>query len=200
MHESGDITELLAQAQRGDGAAEGALLQTIYALLRQRAHHMLHGEANPSALRSGTLVHETFAKLFRSGSKVAFQDRVHFYHVAARAMRQVIIDHARKRTASRRGGGRVNLPIDEIDLPQVQGSLSIEELLAVAASCDRLAAAKPFWARVVELHFWGGLSVSEIADIMDISKTTVDNRLKMGKAFLHRDLAGGEPKSATAGR
>jgi RNA polymerase sigma factor (TIGR02999 family) len=188
MHEPADITQLLALARSGDQTAENSLFAVVYAQLRRRAHTMLRGETHASAVSSGTLVHEAFIKLFRSGSSLKVEDRAHFYLVAARAMRQVVIEHARKRTASKRGGG--DIPVDEMDFPSGPLPLSIEDVIAVSEVCERLAVSKPALGQVVELHFFGGLRIVEMAEILGVSEVTIGNRLTLAKAFLHREMTG----------
>lgn len=184
-----DITQLLVQSRNGDPLAENDLFQLVYAQLRRRAHALLHGDGQSSALSSGTLVHEAFTKLFRGGSSVEWQDRAHFYSVAANAMKQVIIEHARRNVAVKRGDGKVPVQFDELSIAgQDAGSLKIEDVIAVSDACDRLAVIKPLWAQVVELRFFGGLTVVEIVNVLGVSHTTVENRLTAAKAFLRREL------------
>ena len=188
MLESPDLTQLLARVRTGDARAEADLFQFVYSHLRERARRMLSREAPCSTLGSGTLVHDVYLKLFRGGSALNCQDRAHFYLLASRAMRRVIIDQARKRNAHRRGGGIINASLDDLDPPQPQGNLGIEEVIAVSEVCDRLAASKPLLEQAIQLHFFGGMSVAEIADLLEMSESTIENRLKLAKAFLHREL------------
>jgi len=148
---------------------------------------MLHGDRLAPALSSGTIVHESFEKLFRGGCVVEWQDRAHFYFVAARAMRQVIIEHARKRGASMRGGDLIQVPLDVVGSQGADG-LSIEQVIEVGEICDRLAVKSPRAAEVIELRFFGGLTVLETAEVLNVSKTTVDDRLSFAKAILRREL------------
>lgn len=190
-----DITALLALAQSGDRAAENGLLGLVYRTLEERARMLLHGQSNPSWLGPGTLVHEAFEKLFRSSTKVEFQSRAHFYGIASEAMRQVIIDHARKRAAAIRGGDQPSLPLEDLDLRQ-PWPLSIEDLLALNEAFERLKLSAPPMAQVVRLRFFGGLTVQEIAQILGVSDTTVEKRWRVAKAFLHRELTGGSRHAA----
>src|ERR1041384_7429544 len=134
-----DITVLLRQARAGDRVSEGTVYELVYRQLRSRAHKMLHGDRLAPTLSSSTLVHESFEKLFRSNSFIEFHDRTHFYLVAARAMRQVIIENARMRAALRRGGDLVQMPLEIVEAAS-SSSLSIDQLIAVGEACERLAA------------------------------------------------------------
>jgi len=187
MASPGDITALLRRARDGDRTAESSLYDLVYLQLRNRAHLMLHGDRLAPALSSGTIVHESFEKLFRGGSVLECQDRAHFYFVAARAMRQVIIEHARKRAASVRGGDLIQVPLDIVGA-QGSGGMNIEQVIAVGEICDRLAVKSPRAAEVIELRFFGGLTVDETAEVLNVSKTTVDERLSYAKAVLRREL------------
>jgi RNA polymerase sigma factor (TIGR02999 family) len=198
MHEP-EITALLARACGGDKAAENILCELIYRSLVDRARMMLRGKSKPFMLSSGTLVHEAFKKLFRSGTNLAFENRAQFYLIAANAMRQVIIDHARKRMAAMRGGGRFSLPLEDIDVPQ--GSLEgREDVIAIDQACDRLMRSQPLLAQVVQLRFFGGLTIAEIAEILNVSETTVEKRWRLAKAFLHRELTAEKANGHAAGK
>jgi RNA polymerase sigma factor (TIGR02999 family) len=186
MHEP-EITALLTRACSGDKAAENALFELVYRSLLDRARLLLHGQLDPLGPGPGTLVHRTFVKLFRGGTNVAFENRAHFYVIASNAMRQVIIDHARKRIAPIRGGGRFNFPLDEIDVPQGSAD-NTEDVIAIDQACSRLAVSRPQLAQVVQLRFFGGLTIEEIAEILNVSQTTVEKRWRLARAFLQREL------------
>ena len=152
---------------------------------------MLRYETQGSLLGSGTLVHDAYLRLFRGGLPLDCQDRAHFYLLASRAMRRIIIDQARKRSTPRHGGGMIKSSLDAADPPQRIGSLGIEDVIAVSEACDRLAVSKPLLEQIIQLYFFGGLSIVEIADALALSHTTIETRLKLAKAFLHRELTKG---------
>jgi RNA polymerase sigma-70 factor, ECF subfamily len=203
MADSADITGLLVRARNGDRLAENHLYDLVYACLRQRAHQLLHGTTYASGLSSGTIVHEAFKKLFRSGANTSldsrpevtgahpmpiWEDRVHFYAMASKAMRQIIVDWARRGQTSKRGSGRVSIPIGEIDVPSGFDSLGIEQVIALSDACDRLTESNKKLAEAIELRFFGGLTIEEMADVLGISDTMVNKRLHLARAFLHREL------------
>ena len=194
------VTDLLAQAQNGDRVAENTLFQLVYTSLWQRAHGLLRNKTMASQLSAGTLVHEVFGKLFRGGSRVDYRDRAHFYAIATRAMRQVIIDHLRGRISLKRGSGRPDESVEDTDPPRHDGPLSIEQVIAVTSACDRLANSAPAVAQVLDFYFFGGLTVDEIAGLLGVSDTTVNKRLKFGKAFVHREIMGESAKRNAAGQ
>jgi RNA polymerase sigma-70 factor, ECF subfamily len=202
MGDSADITGLLARVRNGDRLAENQLYDLVYACLRKRAHQLLQGTTYASGLSSGTIVHEAFTKLFRSGSKgldaepesasghatPEWHDRVHFYAMAAKAMRQIVVDWARRGQTSKRGSGRINIPIGELDVPDGLYPMGIEQVIALSDACDRLAKSSKKLAEAVELRFFGGLTIDEMADVLGISDTMVNKRLHLARAFLHREL------------
>lgn len=193
--EDADITGLLALARRGDKDAEDTVLRLVYRTLEDRARALLHGQTDPSRLGPGTLVHEAFEKLFRSSSKVEFENRGHFYGIAAEAMRQVIVDHARRRNALIRGGADVTLPLGNIDVEQ-SWPMSPDDILAINEAYARLRDSAPQSAQVVRLRFFAGLTVPEISNVLGVSDTTVETRWRLAKAFLHRELTGGRRRAA----
>ena len=188
MLDSPDVTELLAKVRIGDTRAEGDLLQLVYGHLRQRARSLLSRETPNSAGGSSTLVHDVYLKLFRSKSPLNCIDRTHFYVVACRAMRRVIIDKVRQKRAHRRGGGQVNLSLDDGGSQTRPSGTSVEQVIAIGEVCDRLAATKPLLEQIIQLHFFGGMTIAEIADVLELSQSTIENRLRLAKAFLHREL------------
>jgi RNA polymerase sigma factor (TIGR02999 family) len=198
MDDARDITGLLSLARSGDRIAENRLFEVVYAQLRRRAHTMLRGETHASSVSSGTLVHEAFLKLFRGGSSVNVQERAHFYLLAARSMRQVIIEHARKRTAAKRRGESVGVSLTDLNDPRDDSASSIDDIIAVSEICERLSVSKPACGQVVDLHFFAGLRIVEMADILGVSEVTISNRLTLAKALLHRELTGGGAASANA--
>ena len=183
-----DITDLLAALRNGDRAAMNLLLPLVYDELRRRAHQQLGRGGRSATLSTTGLVHEAYLKLVETPHQ-NWEDRGHFFGVSAQMMRRVLVDIARRRRAERRGGAHaVRIPIDDIAIPAV----SQPDLLDIDAALDRLAAEDPRKARVVELRFFGGLSVDETAEALQISVRTVHKDWAFARAWLYRALAPSE--------
>lgn len=178
-----DVTELLAAWRDGDREAIRELMPLVYDELRALARRQAAGGSE--TLRTTALVHETYLKLARH-SRLAVQDRRHFFALAARAMRQLVVDHARRRTAAKRGGAAGALPLDDAHIP-LQARAA--EIVALDAALDRLASLDDSLSRVVELRFFAGLSVEETADVLGCSPRTVKREWRKARALLHADLA-----------
>jgi RNA polymerase sigma factor (TIGR02999 family) len=186
---AGDITQLLGELQRGDSRAADRLLPVVYEELRRLARTYFHQEPTEHTLQPTALVHEAYLRLVDGG--VDWQGRAHFFGVAARAMRRILIDHARARRADKRGGGAVRAPLDAIDaahgeMPPDEYLLSLDEGLQELAKLDQQQ------ARVVEMRFFGGLNVEETAAVLDVSPRTVKRDWAMAKGWLHRFITKGE--------
>ncbi|THD12454.1 ECF-type sigma factor [Pseudofulvimonas gallinarii] len=182
------ITTLIGQARGGDREASDRLFSTLYNELKRLARGQLSGGDAP--MHATSLVHEAYEKLAR-GATVAINDREHFYAVAARTMRQIVIDHVRARDAQRRGGG---VRVDSLDT----GALRIagaeggrEDLLALDAALTRLGELDPQLARLVELRFYGGLELAEISGLMDRSERSLKRDWRRARAFLYAELDDG---------
>lgn len=191
-----DITQLIGQARDGDRQAADALFAALYGELKRLARGQLAGRDAP--LHATSLVHEAWCKLAR-GAQVAVNDREHFYAVAARVMRQVVIDHVRARDAQRRGG---DCRIDALDTGamRVVGEQPAEDILALDAALDRLSELDPQLARVVELRFYAGLELSEISGLLDRSERSLKRDWRKARAFLHAELAGTpDPSGGSSG-
>jgi len=184
----GEVTRLLAAARAGDAAASGRLFELVYDDLRRLAARHVRGARNagPSAT---SLVHEAFLRLNRR-DELPYADRTHFFAVASRAMRQIVIDEARSRSAGKRGGGQANLDLDEL---QVAAPASpVEELLAIHDALTALEREEPRLAEVVEWHFFGGLTFGEIAEARGVSERTVLRDWRAARALLHGRLESGD--------
>jgi RNA polymerase sigma factor (TIGR02999 family) len=182
---SGDITDLLRAAGAGDRAAGAAVFATVYQELRRlarRERRRLRG--GDATLSTTALVHEAFLKL-GDGERWSANDRSHFFALAARAMRQILVGAARARLRIKRGGGQAVLPLDE---EGVGIEARAEELVALDEALGELAAHDPDLARLVEWRFFAGLSVAEIAETLDVSDRTVKRQWRTARAFLHREL------------
>lgn len=176
-----DVTRLLRAAASGERADLDALLAAIYDDLRRVAARHMDGERHSHTLSPTALVHEAYLRLVDQRS-TDWRDRLHFLAVAARVIRRVLVDHARARDAAKRGGERVRVPLEEIDEPI--GQLDVD-VLAVDEALTELAELDPRQAQIVELRFYGGLSVDEIADHLAISARSVDREWACAKAWLY---------------
>lgn len=182
---SDSVTRILAELQSSDGSAADRLLPLLYNELRALAAHCLQHERPDHTLQPTALVHEAYMKLVGDGS-TSWENRAHFIGVAARAMRQVLVDHARKLKAAKRGGGQKAVTLDDtLDI----GPRSTLDLMALDEALEHLAALDNRQSRIVELRFFGGLTASETACTLGISLSTVENDWRMARAWLHRELA-----------
>jgi RNA polymerase sigma-70 factor (ECF subfamily) len=184
--DDGEVTRLLRQLRSGDQDAAGKLISAVYAELRQVAARAMRNERPGHTLQPTALVHEAFLKLAGSAD-VEWRDRAHFFGVAARLMREILVDYARQKGAAKRGSG-VRITLDD-------SLLIAEDRLADAVAIDevvqRLEALDPRQGHIVELRFFGGLSVEEVAEVMGISSPTVKREWQSAKAWLHRELTRG---------
>jgi RNA polymerase sigma factor (TIGR02999 family) len=180
-----DITELLGRAREGDRDASERVFATLYDELHRLAANQLRG-GGEGAMRATSLVHEAYLKLAHHGAP-AVNDRGHFFAVAARAMRQIVIDHARARTAQRRGGGVLVESIDTTAIEAVAEGRE-DEVLALDAALDRLAQVDPDLASLVELRFYGGLDLAEISAVNERSERSLKRDWRRARAFLQREL------------
>ena len=185
--ETSDVTALLMRLSDGEEAALDRLLPAVYEKLRRIAQSQLQGERDSRALRTTELVHEAYMKLVQHNT-VDWQDRQHFFAVAARAMRQVLVDHARKRKAAKRGGPGPDLPLGEVTLPH---DAKTEELIALNDALGRLAERDERAAKVVECRFFGGYTIAETADVLGVSRSTVKRDWRAARAWLNRELGSG---------
>jgi RNA polymerase sigma factor (TIGR02999 family) len=183
-----DVTALLNRVQHGDGEALDDLLAAVYDELRGIAHRQMRGERDDHTLRTTELVHEAYAKLVDQGA-VDWQNRRHFFGVAARAMRQVLVDYARRRTREKRGGDAPIVSLAEAPPSEVPAD-GPEEVLVVDDALDRLAEKDERMARVAECRFFGDFTLEETADILDVSRSTVVRDWRAARAWLNRELSG----------
>ena len=179
------ITELLVRWRTGDGGALNDLTPLIYDDLMAVAKSRLHREEFAQTLEPSALVHEIFLQLSRQTVLVA-KDRAHFYAIAAIAMKRVLMDHARKRSAQKRGSGN-KVTLHPGLLARDEPAL---DLLALNAALEKLAQFDPRKARVIEQKYFGGLANEEIGMVEDISLATVGRELRFAQAWLRRELCG----------
>ncbi len=179
-----DTTRLIAAAHAGDKVAEAQLFEAVYADLHRLAQRHLRasGAAEPHAT---SLVHEVYLRMAHHGGPL--NDRHHFFAVASRAMRQIVIDHVRSRLSEKHGGGAEPLALDSALVAVAQGR--DEEVLLLDAALQKLAGVDPRLAQVVEQRFYGGLELEELAEVMGISSRTLRRDWRKARAFLYRELA-----------
>jgi RNA polymerase sigma factor (TIGR02999 family) len=180
-----DITSLLAALRDGDRSAMDRLFPLVYREFHGRAHQQLAHRRPGETLSTTALVHETYLKLAGS-SRQSYEDRLHFFAVASRAMRQILVDYARRNAAEKRGSGRaITLEPDAIGNPDRS-----DELLALDEALEQLQELDPRLVQTVELRFFGGLSVEETADTLGVSPRTVKRDWQRARAFLFRSVSG----------
>jgi len=181
-----NVTELLQQWQDGDQEALDRLLPLVYDELRRQAHRYLRRERANHTLQTTALINEAYLKLVDQRA-VQWQNRAHFFGIAAQAMRRILVDYARTKNREKRGGAIPDLPLDEVLLVAATGQ-SID-LLALDEALTRLALIDEQQARVVELKYFSGLSIEETAEALGISPATVKRDWQMAKAWLRHELA-----------
>jgi RNA polymerase sigma factor (TIGR02999 family) len=187
---AGKVTRLLIAWREGDPAAPGELFSLVYDQLRSLARRQVRrGGAEPS-LGATDLVHEVYLKLV-DNSRLEVRDRGHFFALAGRAMRQVLVDRARRRSADKRGSG---LPSEALVEEGVPIEARTEELLALDEALKHLENLDPRLVRLVEVRFFVGLSVEEAAEALDVSARTVKRDWHKARALLHRELSAVDPR------
>jgi len=185
MADPAPFDELVARASRGDRPSLETLMPLVYGELRRLAAHYLRGEKPGQTLQPTALVHEAYLRLLKDRPD-RWQNRAHFCAIAAHSMRQILIERARARDALKRGGGQPRVTFDE-SLPAAANGRSID-LVALDAALERLAALDADQARIVELRFFGGLTIEETADAMGSSPATVKRHWAVARAWLAREL------------
>ncbi len=185
----GAVTQALAKAGAGSQAAYDELFPLVYAELRRIAAREMRHEKPGRTLQTTALVHEAYLRLLKDAS-LSFENRAHFLGIAARAMREILIEHARARSARKRGGGAVRLTFDDLVAPVPSPSVDV---LALDEALERLARLDKRHARVVELRYFGGLSVEETAAALSLSPATVKRAWTLARAWLFRELGGPGP-------
>jgi RNA polymerase sigma-70 factor, ECF subfamily len=183
------LTVILNRARAGDERSRGELIALIYDELRRVASRLMHRERAGHTLPPTAVVHEAVIRLLGEGVFDRAADRNFLFASAARAMREVLIDHARQRAAARRGGGMRRVPLDSlVDYFEGQGL----DLVAVHEALDRLAALDGRQAQVMTLRYFGGMTVAEVAAALGVSVTTVEQDWRLARAWLAGQLGGGD--------
>jgi len=183
-----DVTDLLLSWRQGDAAALDRLVPLVYDELRRVARRRLQREPPGHALQATALVHEVYLRLV-DVNRLTLKNRTHFFAVAARLMRQILVDHARRKRADKRGGGATMVSLDDASPAAKPPSVDV---LALDQALDALSALDARQSGVVELRFFGGLDIEETAEALAISPATVEREWALAKAWLYRWLSPGE--------
>jgi|SRR5438067_1982566 len=178
------VTQLLAEWSHGDNAALVELTPLVYEELRRLAHHFMEGQRPDHTLQTTALVNEAYMRL-ADQTKPSWQNRAHFFAVAARAMRQILVNYARSNRAQKRGGGALKVELDEVAIISPEES---KEIVDLHEALERLAALNSRKAQVVELKYFGGLNYDEMAEVLKISPVTVRRDWEFAKLWLYTEL------------
>jgi RNA polymerase sigma factor (TIGR02999 family) len=180
------ITQLLQSWQQGDAQSGEEVVPLVYAELRRIARIRLSAERSAHTLQPTALVHEAWLRLMQQhGAK--WQNRSQFFAIAAQAMRRILVDHARRRHSHKRNAGEAPVTLDAVE-ELVASPVPDEEMLALDSALEQLTALDQRQARVVELRFFGGLSIDETAQVLDLSATTVKREWTTARAWLYREI------------
>lgn len=180
-----EVTQLLLDSSAGDKAALDRLMPVVYQELRRLAHHYMRHERAGHTLQTTALVNEVYLRLI-DYRKMDLQNRAHFFAVAAQVMRRILIDHARSRNFAKRGGRADRLSLDEAAIVSEERSA---ELIAVDDALMELETWDERKSKIVELRFFGGLSIEETAEVIKVSPTTVQREWRSAKAWLYQAIA-----------
>lgn len=182
-----EVTELLRRVKGGDAAAMEELMRVVYGELRRLAAGYLRRERADHTLQATALVNEAYIRL--AGQEIDWESGAHFFGIAATTMRRILVEHARGRNAEKRGGGESKVPIDDALCVAVERPA---ELLALDEALRDLEALDPVKGRVIELHYFAGLTAERAAAVLGVSAVTVNRHLRFARAWLTKRLAGGE--------
>jgi RNA polymerase sigma-70 factor (ECF subfamily) len=180
------VTQLLQQWSHGDNSALAELTPLVYEELRRLAHHYMEGQSPDHTLQTTALVNEAYLRL-ADQTNPNWQSRAHFFAVAARAMRQIVVDYARSQRSQKRGGGRVRIELDESAILSPEQS---KEIVDLHEALERLATLDSRKAQVVELKYFGGLNYDEMAEVLKISRVTVRRDWEFARLWLYTELHG----------
>jgi RNA polymerase sigma-70 factor, ECF subfamily len=180
-----DVTKLLEAWRSGDGDALGEVMPLVYDELHRMAKRYMGSQPSGQTLQTTALIHEAYLKLAENREK-QWQNRAHFFAVAARAMRHILVDHARSRHAEKRGGEARKVSLDEAAIVSIE---RIAEMIALDDALEKLEREDERKCRVVELRYFGGLSVEETGEVLKISSETVQRDWRFAKSWLLRELS-----------
>lgn len=182
-----NVTELLRNWSDGDNQAQEELFQVVYNELHRQAARYLRNEQPGISLQTTDLIHEAYLRL-TNRQHIEWQNRLHFFAIAAKVMRHILVDHVRGRQATKRGGSDIRLPLEDAMVVLPGQDL---DLVALDEALTRLAEIDPQQGQIVELRFFSGLSVEETAKVLDVSERTVKRDWNVAKAWLRRELSRG---------
>jgi len=183
--QSETVTGLLVEWRSGNPEALNKLLPLVYGELHKLARHKMQNEREGHTLQHTALVHEAYIKLVQMD--ISWNDRAHFFAMAARAMRHILVDHARTKNRDKRGGEFEKVSLDEADAPSGGSPVDILDL---DRALQRLAELDSRQSEIIELHYFGGMTHEEIAAVTGVSATTVDRELRLAKAWIKHELRG----------
>ena len=183
-----EVSQLLKEWSNGDEAALDKVMPVVYQELRRLAHHYMRRERPGQTLQTTALVNEAYMRL-AAYKKMRWQSRVHFFAVAAQVMRRILVEQARSKNFQKRGGGAQKISLDETAVVSAGRSA---EVIAVDDALTALATWDPRKGRIVELRFFGGLSIEETAEVLKVSPTTVQREWRSAKAWLYKAIIKGD--------
>jgi RNA polymerase sigma factor (TIGR02999 family) len=184
MDPQGEVTTLLAAWGKGDPTALNQLIPLVYAELHRIARRLWNQHPQNNTLQPTALINEAYLKLVNA-ENTTFQDRSHFFAVASTAMRQILVNHAKSRLTAKRGGGRADIPLDEIQRAVDQEAADI---VSLHEALEALEAVDPRKSKVVEMRYFGGLSIEETAEALGISIGTVNRDWRLARSWLIREM------------
>lgn len=181
-----EITEILKDWNNGSEDARDRLLPFVYAEMKRQARMIMSRERSDHTLQPTALVHEAFIRIAEQAG-IDWQDRRHFFGISSRVMRQILIDHARRHLSRKRGGNLIKFSLDDIQMPAEERAAAI---IAVDEALERLANIDPQQAQIVEMRFFGGLTLDEIAKSFGVSQRTVSREWEIARLWLFREIQG----------
>jgi RNA polymerase sigma factor (TIGR02999 family) len=185
------MSQLLVEWGDGDKAALDKLIPLVYDELHRMAHHYMRGERPGHSLQTSAIINEAYLRLV-DYRKMRWQNRAHFFAVAAQLMRRILVDHARSRNYAKRGQGACKVSLEEAEVSQEPATY----MIALDDALINLATLDPRKSQIVELRYFGGLSIEETAEVLGLSPTTVKREWRRAKAWLHRAITRGESDEA----
>jgi len=185
------VTEMLVAWSDGDESARDELMSVVYQELHRLAHNYMKNESPGHTLQTSALVNEAFLRLVDQ-KNVKWQNRAHFFGLAAQMMRRILVDYARSRTYAKRGGGIQDLPLEDALVISPERT---EQVVVLDETLDRLAEFDPRKCKIVEFRFFAGLNIEETAEVLDVSPGTVMRDWTLAKAWLRREMTAAQPDS-----
>lgn len=187
MDDTTDFTELLHEWSKGDASALGQLIPLVFEDLRAMARRHLARESSDHTLQPTALVSELYLRLVGQ-TRVQWQNRQQFFAIAATLMRRILVDHAKGKHAEKRGGNMLKVPLDDVDGAKLIAEAHGTDVVALDEALEKLRKLNPRQAQIVDLHFYMGLTFEEIAEILEVSVTTVKRDWQMARRFLLREI------------